>query len=111
MIIWTAPQRPVKLSFRFLDRGVIDGRQAQPHQAVLRELPILVAVRTEPMPRVVVPFVRETHGNAILLKSPKLLNESIVEFIGPLASQERDDRAPPMQKFRAVSRPRVKRVG
>src|SRR5262245_66300887 len=64
---------------------------ARGHQTVFVELPVLVAVRAEPVTRIVVPFVGEAHGDPILLKRPELLDQSVVELTVPLAPQKGDD--------------------
>src|SRR5438046_175105 len=48
VIVGTPPERPVILALAFLDRQVVDAGDAPAHQAVLVELPVLVAVAAEP---------------------------------------------------------------
>ena len=60
VIIGTATQRPMILAFTLFDWKVIDAGDAQVHQPVLIELPILVAIAAEPVPAVVVPLIGET---------------------------------------------------
>src|SRR5262245_59538644 len=48
---------PVVFAVGRLDRQVVDAGVAQAHQAFGVELPVLVAVRAEPVAGVVVPFV------------------------------------------------------
>src|SRR6266404_5941030 len=57
------------------------------------------------------PLVCKTHGNAIVGKRPQLLDESIVEFLGPFSSQEGDNLWSSVHKFGAISPSRVRRVG
>src|ERR1700741_3758350 len=61
------------------------------HQPVAVELPVLVAERTKPAPGVVVPLVGKAHGDAIVLKGPQLLDQSVVELAVPLATEKRHD--------------------
>jgi len=75
-------------SFAFTDRKVIDARNAQAHQAVLVELPVLVAVTAKPAATVIVPFIRETNGYAILAKGPQLFDEAVVQLASPLPPQK-----------------------
>jgi hypothetical protein len=72
-------------SLRFLDREIVDGRVAQSHQATVIKLPILIAVGTKPIPGVIVPFVRETHGNTVPGVSPEFFDKAIIQFLRPLA--------------------------
>ena len=64
---------------------------AHAHQPVLVELPVFVAVGTEPVAGVIVPLVRKAHGDAIAGEGPELLREAVVELAIPFAGQERDD--------------------
>lgn len=59
------------------------------HQAIRLELPILVAIRPEPVSTVIVPFISEPHRNPVTRVGPQLFYQAIVEFTGPLSSQER----------------------
>jgi hypothetical protein len=45
----------VIFSFALLDRKIIDARDAEAHQAMLVEFPVLVAIAAEPIPAVIVP--------------------------------------------------------
>src|SRR5258705_8893945 len=102
---------PEKLAVALLDRQVVDAGEAFLHQAVLGELPVLVAVRTVPLARIVVPFVFEAHGDAVLEKAPELLAQAVVEFLRPLAAQELADPVAPREEFRAVAPLAIRRVG
>ena len=66
------------------------------------ELPVLVAVAAEPAAAVVMPFVGEAHGNAVVTERPDLLDQAIVELALPFARQELLDLLAPLQKLRAV---------
>ena len=66
MVIWTPTERPVVLPLGFFDRQIVDAGNAQSHQAVRVEFPILVAIAAEPGIAVVTPFVGKTHGDAIV---------------------------------------------
>src|SRR5437879_4286140 len=74
MPVGSASERPAVFAVRLFDREIIDAREAHAHQPVVVVFPIFVSVRTVPVPRIVVPFVRETHSNPIPRKSPELLN-------------------------------------
>src|SRR6267143_1860208 len=92
MTVGTAAQRPVVFALALLDRQIVDAGDAQAHQAVLVEFPVLVAVAAEPVAAVVVPFIGEAHRNPVRAKGPELLDQSVVEFALPLARQEGSDR-------------------
>src|SRR5687768_1712152 len=111
VIVGTASERPVVLAFAVLDRKVVDTRDAQAHQAVLVELPVLVAVAAEPAPAIVVPLVGKPHGDAVVAERPDLLDQAVVQFLAPLAGQKGFDRLPALQEFRAVSPLAIGRIG
>src|SRR6188508_3008280 len=79
MLVRAAPERPAVLSFALGDREVVDARDAPAHVAERIELPVLVAVRAEPGPRIVVPFICKAHGDAVVVKRPQLLDEPVAE--------------------------------
>src|SRR5512144_373448 len=92
MVVGPAAQGPVVLALALGDRGVVDARDAQAHQPVLVELPVLVAVAAEPVAAVVVPLVGEAHGDAVVAERPQLLDQPVIELAAPLAGEERLDR-------------------
>ena len=83
---------PVILALGLLDRKVVDASKARSHQAVLGELPVLIAVGAKPVAGIVVPLVLEAHGNMVFVEGPQLFDQAIVEFLGPLAAQEGFDK-------------------
>src|SRR5262249_23073584 len=85
ILVGSAAERPMVLALAVLDRKIIDGGDAQPHQTVLVKLPVLVAVTTEPVTAIVVPLVGEPHGDAVVAERPYLLDQSVVELLIPLA--------------------------
>ena len=91
MIIGASAEGPMIFAFRFLDWKVIDAREPQPHQAIIIEFPILVAVRAIPVSGVVVPFIGKAHGDSIVRESPKLLDQAVVEFLRPFTCEKSDD--------------------
>src|SRR5262249_11525025 len=48
MVVRSAAERPVVETVLLTDRQIVDARETHPHQAVLVELPVLVAVAAEP---------------------------------------------------------------
>ena len=59
------------------------------------------------MPGITVPFVGETHRDAIAIVGPKFLDQPVVQLLGPLSFEKFDDLLPPMWKFGAISPARV----
>src|SRR5882672_2924247 len=102
---------PAKLAVALLDRQVVDAGEAFLHQAIFGELPVLVAVRAVPLPRIVVPFVFEAHGDTVFLKAPEFLAQAVVQFLRPLAAQELADPVAPREEFGAVAPLGIRRVG
>src|SRR5258708_17156885 len=94
---------PVEFSLRCLDPQVVDAGKPALHKAAWREIPVLVSVGAEPVERVVVPFIGEANGDPVLGEGPQFLDQAIVELPGPLARQEFDDAAPPLNQLAAIS--------
>src|SRR5215467_5595668 len=103
MAVRASPERPVVLALALPDRQVVDARDAHAHQAVLVELPVLVAVAAVPVAAVVVPFVREAYGETILAERPDLLDQPVVELAVPLAREKGLDRLAPLEELGAVA--------
>src|SRR5438046_9316579 len=103
MSIGTTTKWPMILAVRFLDRQVVNGGKPKSHQAIAIKLPVLVAIGTEPIPRVIVPSVGEPHGDAVCVVSPKLLDQPVVEFFGPLAFQTLNDLVSSSRELGAAS--------
>src|SRR5215831_18967399 len=98
-------------SVGFHNRQVIDARNPAAHKAVLVKLPILIAVGAIPVAGIVMPLVGEAHRDPIATKRPKLLDETIVQLLIPLAGEELDNGIAPGKKLRAVSPNAVRRIG
>jgi hypothetical protein len=49
------------------------------------------AKRPEPVARIVMPFIGEAKVDPIVLKRPKLLDQSVVQLPRPFALEKRDD--------------------
>jgi len=80
MVIRALAERPMIFALRFSDREIIDARQAQSHKASVVEFPVFIAIRAEPVSGIVVPLVGKAHCDAIVSESPKLLDQTIVQF-------------------------------
>src|ERR1700727_1955692 len=111
MIVGTTPERPVVEAVLLADRQIVDARQAHPHQAVLVELPVLIAVAAEPASRIVAPFVGEADRDVVVMKGPEFLDQPVVELAVPLAGEKRLDRRPALKELSPVSPPAVFRIG
>ena len=62
------------------------------------------------MPRVVVPLVREAYRDAVPGARPQFLDEPVVQFLDPLASEERQDFVSSVDELRAVPPSCIDRV-
>src|SRR5882672_9298683 len=111
VIVGAAAQGPVKAAVGLADRRIVDAREATTHQAVLAELPILIAVGAEPVAAVVVPLIGEADGHAVLAEAPQLLDEPIVQLTLPLAAEERDNRLPALHELDAIPPVAIDGVG
>src|SRR4051794_16048130 len=95
---------------RLRDDDVVDARLAPAHQAMLVELPQLVAVAAEPLAGRIVPLVLEANRDPVRPEAPQALAEHVVELTSPLLREERHDLLPPGDELAAVPPERVLRV-
>src|SRR5215471_5198315 len=70
---------------------------------MLIEFPVLVAVTAKPAAAIIMPFVGETHRDAVLAERPNFLDQAVVKLMVPLARQERFDGSAALKKFRAIA--------
>src|ERR1700744_1246736 len=103
MIIRPPPQRPMISALAVAERRVIDARDADSHQSLLVELPVLVPVAAIPVTTVIVPLVGETDSDPIVAPSPELLDQPIVELAAPFTYQKSLDSVATLQKLRAIA--------
>src|SRR5690242_1136516 len=103
MVVGAAAERPVILPVTLPNRQVVDARDAPPHEAMLIELPVFVAVGTKPVAGIVMPLVGEAHGDAVAVESPQFLDQAIVQLLVPFAGQELHDGLAPGQKLRTIA--------
>ena len=68
-----------------LDWRVIDAGDAQVHQPMLTELPVLVAIAAEAIAALVVPLVGEANRDSVLAERANLLDQAVVKLAIPLA--------------------------
>jgi 2-keto-3-deoxy-L-rhamnonate aldolase RhmA len=79
---------PVVFALALFDWQIVDTGDAQTHQAILVEFPVLVAVAAEPVAAVVAPLIGKPYGDAVLSKGPDLLDQAVVELTLLFACQE-----------------------
>src|SRR4051794_40779956 len=112
MIGWSrATAVPVEQALGAGDLKVVDAGVAVAHQAVVIELPVLVAIRAGPVVGVVVEFVCEADGDAVFGEGPELLDQAVVQFAVPLAGEEGDNGWTAAQEFVAIAPIAVRGVG
>lgn len=71
-----------------LDGKVVDAGNASAHEAMIVELPVLVAVGAKPEACIVVPLIGKAHSNPMSFKRPQFFDEAIIEFLVPFADQK-----------------------
>src|ERR1700730_15089387 len=101
MVVGATAERPVIFSFALPDRKIIDARDAQAHQAMLVEFPVLVAIAAEPMCAIIVPFIGKADGDTVRMEGPDFLDQPVVELAVPLSRQKGFDRLASLQEFGA----------
>ena len=75
MFVRPATQRPTVLAVRFLNRQVIDACDAATHKAAVVELPVLVAISTEPIAGIVTPLIGKAYRDACAIKGPEFFDQ------------------------------------
>src|SRR5882757_7699138 len=60
-----------------------------------------------PVTRIIMPFVGETHRDAIAVVRPKFLDQPVIQFFRPLSGEKFDDLLPSVRKFSTISPVRV----
>src|ERR1700676_260908 len=91
MIVGAAAQWPTIFAVFLADGQIGDRRVAGGGQAVLVELPVLIAIRAKPVARIVIPFVGEADGDAIVAKRPQFLDQTVIKLARPFAPKKCDD--------------------
>src|SRR5262249_14472535 len=92
-----------ELELAILDRQVVDAGDAPPHQAVLIELPVLVAIAAKPAAGIVVPFICKAHGDPVVAERPHFFNQPIIELAIPFAREKRLNRLAAVNELGAVA--------
>src|SRR5258706_131847 len=104
-------KRPMEFALGLRDTDIVDARLASSHQAVVSELPLLVAMGSIPISAVVMPFIGKANGNPVAVNSPHLLDQTVVELALPFAGQKRLDRIAAFNELGAISPAAVGCVG
>src|ERR1700754_1798675 len=68
-------RRPVEAAILLGDHDIIDAGLAAPHQAVLVELPLLVAIGAVPLAARIVPLMLKAHRDAVAVEAPEILDQ------------------------------------
>src|SRR5436190_973880 len=103
MVIGASAEEPVIFALAIFDRQVVDAGDPPSHQALFVELPILVAITTKPVARIVMPFICKAHGYPVVAKRPYLLDQPILQLANPLACEECLDRLAATNELGAVA--------
>ena len=111
MIIRTTTKRLAILAFHFFDGQIVDASKTPGHKTVAVKFPILVPVGSKPVATIIVPFVSKADCNSIFMKSPELLNESIVQFPSPLMGEKLDNCLTAGEKLQTITPYAVRSVG
>src|SRR5215472_7754343 len=69
---------PMVLPVSLTNWQVVNAGDSTAHKSLLVELPVFIAIGSEPVSRVVVEFVSKTHGDAIVGGDPQLLDQPVV---------------------------------
>src|SRR5258708_2718327 len=104
-------KRPMEFALGLHDTDMVDARLASSHQAVVSELPLLIAMGAIPIAAVVMPFIGKANSNPVAVKSPHLLDQTVVELALPFAGQKRLDRIAAFNELGAISPAAVGCVG
>src|SRR4051794_35640085 len=99
MIVRPPAQWPPELAVGVRNRVLIDAGVSGTHEAVLGELPVLIAVGSEPVSAVIVVLVSVADRDAVLGKGPELLDKAVIELFRPFPSQKRLDSVTPSHEL------------
>ena len=93
MVIGASTEEPVIFALAIFNRQIVDAGDPPSHQAPFVELPILVAIATKPVARIVVPFICKAHGYPVVAKRPSCLSGKLVLAWFQVAARWPDYRA------------------
>lgn len=111
MVAGTATERPVERAVGHADGIFIDGGDASLHQACRIELPVFVALCTEPLAIDIAILIGETNSDAVSGMGPDFHDEPIIEFERPFAGKEGFDLLASADASRAATPLTAGRVG
>src|SRR6266571_497472 len=111
MVIGGSPINQEIFALAIFDRQVVDAGDPPSHQTLFVELPILVAIATKPVARIVVPFICKAHGYPVVAKRPDLFDQPILQLANPLAYEECLDGLAATNELGAVAPDAVHRIG
>src|SRR5882724_8035607 len=111
MVVGASTEEPVIFALAIFDRQVVDAGDPPSHHALFVELPILVAIATKPVARIVVPFICKAHGYPVVAKRPDLLDQPILQLANPLAYEECLDGLAATNDRGAVAPDAIDRIG
>src|SRR6516165_3197516 len=98
------------LALGFFDWEIVNAGDASAHQPLLIKFPILVAIASEPIATVVMPFVSKPYCYTVLAKCPDFLDKAVIQLSAPLARQKCLNGRAPLEEFRSVSPDAVHRI-
>jgi hypothetical protein len=110
MIIRPSPYRPSKKPLCLLNRHIIDACMPPLHQSLLVELPVLISIRSIPLPCDIVTLIAKPYGNSVRIKCPQLLDQPVLQLSSPLSSQKLHNLLSPCKKLRPVTPNAVYRI-
>src|SRR5262249_53169731 len=99
------------LALGFFDWEIVDAGNASAHQPLLIKFPILIAIATEPIAAIIVPFIGEANRDSVLAECPNLLDQAVIELAIPLTRQKCFDFRTTLDELRAIAPATVDRVG
>jgi hypothetical protein len=103
VICRTRTGRPEELPIACLNHNIINTGFSAPHETVVIEFPLLVAMSAKPVSGIVMPFILESDRDSVFVECPQFFYQAVVEFFSPFALLELDDRGTPVKEFGAVA--------
>src|SRR3954469_5971391 len=106
-----AGRRPAEAAIGLGDHDIVDAGLAPAHQPGLVEFPLLVAIGAVPSAILIMPFILEANGDAVVGEGPEVLDQAIVVLLLPFAGEEFGDRRAALEKLAAVTPDAVFGIG
>jgi hypothetical protein len=92
------------------NRQIVNAGVPVMHQAFCIEFPVFVSVRSIPLCGIVVPLIGKSHGDPGSVERPHFLDQTVVQFLVPLARQKLNDFFPAVHEFRTVAPQAIHRI-